>query len=308
MKQDIFENKKTYTLLQGDAYHVAQFKYDKMEKDGATDLPQVPEPLEISKDPEKIKALEEAFEHLGMLSFDQKPDYTLLQDCLCRFKHGDTYDKDVPRIKFDANKHAFSPSRGDLDTSWDSDIPKWNFPDVHDPLESGVVWKDASMQAESEQYDVSPGSEASDFWRLPVEFQFRIAQMQYHTQHFQDTPHYIALRDFMNVALPVLYGRWDSTKFEKGNHRSDSDGYRRELYVKVIDMCLDCASNFANFSLEECYDDLSEGPAKRRRITNTLGKSSVVAVSQVISGLHSAKKQELKKLSAPPPALNFGQG
>jgi hypothetical protein len=66
--------------------------------DGRTDLPIVPEPLEISTDSVKVKALQQAFDHLGILGFADRPDYVLLQECLRQFTNGETHDESVPKM------------------------------------------------------------------------------------------------------------------------------------------------------------------------------------------------------------------
>lgn len=309
MKEDIFNAKKASALLQGEAYHIASYKRDKMKQDGKTDLPILPEPLALSTDSAKIQLLQQAFDHLGSLGFASTPDYALLQRCLHGYLEGPTYDEIVPRMKFKAKIKAngFSPERDDATKSWDVNSPSWELADLDDLMDASDIWTDAKQQAETEDVNEAPlGGEAADSARLPIEFQFRIAQMNYHAKHAADTPHHVALRDFMRIALPLLHGEWDSTKFEKGNH--NSVGYRRELFLKVVEMCLICASKFKHFSNKQCYYDTKENPCKKRKVLCTFGNGGMSAVSKVLVGLRVARKQEMKKPTAPPPVLTFSQG
>eukprot|EP00546_Thalassionema_frauenfeldii_P003628 CAMPEP_0178936416 /NCGR_PEP_ID=MMETSP0786-20121207/25168_1 /TAXON_ID=186022 /ORGANISM="Thalassionema frauenfeldii, Strain CCMP 1798" /LENGTH=310 /DNA_ID=CAMNT_0020614831 /DNA_START=566 /DNA_END=1498 /DNA_ORIENTATION=+ len=310
MKKDIFENKKTEELLKGEAYHIVQFKRDKMAQDGRSDLPELPSTLDLSKDTDKVELLTKAFDHVGQLDFNEIPDYELLQRCIRGFLKGKSYDEEIPKMQLSDEKTAFSPQREGTNKCWDDASPAWDLQDFLDPLDSLGVWKDAATQAECEESDeLLLSNDASEFVRLPIEYQFRIAQMNYHAQHSEDTPHHIALRDFMKVALPLVYGEWDSAKFEKGNHRSNNDGYRRDLFLKIVEMCLDCASSFEDFFSTQCYYDTDVNPSKKRRVLTTHNrKRYYTTVSVVILGLQSAKSKEIDKRSAPPPALRFSQG
>ena len=307
MKQDIFENRNTAKLLQGEFYHLASYKRDKMQLDGRSELPIVPEPLLISTDSVKVQALQQAFDHLGTLGFADRPNYELLQECLRHFTHGETHDESVPKMSFENKPKGFSPSPEE--SSWDTSTHLWNFKDIVDPVDDRDIWRDAKLQFETEELpDVVHGDDATELARLPVDLQFRIAQMNYHSEHPEDTPHCSALRDFMNIAIPLLYSEWDASKFEKGNHSCNADRFRRELYLKLVDMCLRCASQFKYFSTKECYYKPTEGNSKRRKVVSTLGKGTKDAVSKVLLGLQIAKSQEMNKPTAPPAALTFSQG
>jgi hypothetical protein len=309
IKETIFETKDASRMLQGELYHIASYKRDKMQQDGKTELPPLPEPLAISTDPAKVELLRQAFDHVGSLGFASVPDYELLQRCLHGYLEGSTYDEAVPKMKFQSKKKSsgFSPERDDSRKDWDAKTPQWDLVNLLDPMDDKEIWRDAKQQVLTEDINLTPaGGDAGDTARLPVEFQFRIAQMSYHSRHAKDTPHHVALRDFMKTAVPLLYGEWDSLTFEKGNH--NSKGYRRELYLKVIEKCLKCAQRFQNFSSKECYYEISENESKKRKIASNLGKGAMSAVSKVLVGLNVARKQEMKKPTAPPPVLSFSQG
>mmetsp|Transcript_14202 Transcript_14202/g.32877 ORF Transcript_14202/g.32877 Transcript_14202/m.32877 type:complete len:109 (+) Transcript_14202:76-402(+) len=107
----------------------------------------------------------------------------------------------------------------------------------------------------------------------------------------------------MKCALPLLYGEWDCSKFERGHHRTNTDGFRREVYLKVVEKCLKCAAKFTMFSNRACYYDTDSN--EKRKIFSTLGGTS--GVSRVLFGLQMAKEKELKRRFAPPPTLSFSQ-
>lgn len=308
MKEDIFEKKETEKLLQGEDYHLSRYKYDRMQSDGVVDLPAIAPPIEISKDIAKVDSLQKAFDHLGSLGFADKPNYELLQTCLRNFRDGETHDESISKMSFNSKSRAFSPPADD-EPAWDASSPLWDLDDVVDPMNDRSIWRDARLQVEMED---APGlqqqDDAADFARLPVELQFRIAQMNYHTEHADDTPPHIALRDFMRTAIPLLYGGWDSAKYEKGNHSSNADRFRRELFLKIVDMCLKCVAAFKQFSSTECYYDTSEQPSKKRKIKSTFEHGSLLPVSKIILGLRACKAQETAKPTAPPAVLSFTQG
>jgi serine/threonine protein kinase len=308
MKQDIFEKKEAEKLLQGEMYHLASYKRDRMLADGKLDVQPLPEPLELSNDTAKVKSLQEAFDHLGSLGFADRPDYGLLQTCLRRFCNGLTYDASVLKMSFQNKSRAFSPPPDD-EPAWDDSIPLWDFDDIVDPMNDKRIWKEARLQIDVEDFHGQPQQDdAVDFARLPVELQFRIAQMNYHSDHVEVTPPHIALRDFMRTAIPLLYGEWDCGRYEKGNHSSNTDRFRRDLFLKVVEMCLKCASEFNLFSSKECYYDASEHPSKKRKIATSFGEGPLLAVSKIIVGLRACKAQETAKPTAPPAVLSFSQG
>lgn len=309
MKQDIFEKKEADKLLQGEMYHLASYKRDKMLSDGKTDLQPLPELLDLSKDTAKVESLQEAFDHLGSLGFADRPNYGLLQTCLRKFCDGQTYDALVSKMSFHSESRSFSPPPDD-EPAWDDSIPFWDFDDIVDPMNDRRIWTEARLQVDMEDSHGQPQQhdDAAEFARLPVELQFRIAQMNYHSEHAEVTPPHIALRDFMRTAIPLLYGEWDCARYEKGNHSSNTDRFRRELYLKIVEMCLRCASEFKLFSTKECYYDASEHPSKKRKIVSSLGEGPLLAVSKIILGLRACKAQESAKPTAPPAVLSFTQG
>jgi hypothetical protein len=135
--------------------------------------------------------------------------------------------------------------------------------------------------------------------------------------HHSTMPAHLALRDWLRVSLPVLYGEWDSKQFEKGGHRSARDGYRRQSYLKVIEKCLKCVRKFSHFRHLDCvYHSEQNGstvPKKKRKITSTMSEPKIgslgtdlVTIAKVSFRLRHAKKLEENKPYAPPPRLQFG--
>ncbi len=315
IKADIFQNRKAADLLKGESYHLINYKRNKLQKEGTTTgLPDLPDPLELSQDSSKIDSLQRAFDHLGSLGFADSPDYELLQSCIRSFLQGVTYDTGVLKLKYQKASRGFSPTSFDS-SSADSVSPDWDYEDSKDPMNDRNLWREVQRQLDIEKAESQVNGQnqshnighSTEFSCLPIEMQFRIAQMNYHSDHADDTPHHIALRDFMKASIPLVYGEWDSSKFEKGNHSSDR--FRRDLYLKVVDMCLRCASRFHYFSNKSCYYETEQdGTYKKRRIFCTLGNSAMIAVSKVIIGLRSARVKESGKPIAPPAALTFSSG
>ena len=311
---------ETERLLMGHEYHVALFKKFR----GGIDPPEgvkeddgtLPEPLPMSKDQKKIHLLREAFKHLGTLSFSDIPDYDLLKRCIEGFLE-DTSGQSAEQIDWqkledsmDAKKPRAKPLLGE-------EVPTWNFVDDDDVVHSDM-FAEAEMSVVGEVPENPPTGHAGDLDRLPLELQFRMAQMEYNTLHYDSISPDLALRDWMRVALPILYGEWDSNKYERGGHRSDNDGYRREFYLTIIGSCMKCASKFNNFMQLECTHheesaNENDFASKKRKILSTFPEPSVgslgtdlIAISQVFFGMRAAQKEEEKKPRAPPPRLMFG--
>jgi hypothetical protein len=127
---------------------------------------------------------------------------------------------------------------------------------------------------------------------LPLALKFRLAQMEYNILHPNSIPFHLALRDYLKVALPISYGEWDSKKLEKGGHRSNDDGYRRERYLMIIEKCLKCADRFNRFRvIDYIYHEYSSESEQK----NENGSTTTQALSK-----------QTKKSRAPPPLLSFG--
>jgi serine/threonine protein kinase len=309
---------ETERLLLGHEYHVALFKKFK----GGVDPPEgvneddgtLPEPLPMSKDPRKVELMRKAFKHLGELSFWDIPDYDLIKNCIEGFLD-DNVDPSIAPIDWQKLEDSMAEKRYKSKPLLGKELPTWNFVDDEDPVDSDM-FTEAEISVNGEMPEVKPTGHAADLARLPLELQFRIAQMEYNTLHHDSISPHLALKDWMKVALPILHGDWDSNKFERGGHRSNGDGYRREFYLKIIGMCMKFASKFNNFTQLDCThhrDDENGLAKKRRKIISTITEpnagslgSDLIAISQVSFGLRAAKKAEEKLSRAPPPRLMFG--
>jgi serine/threonine protein kinase len=155
----------------------------------------------------------------------------------------------------------------------DTSVPTWEFindgndngndneSNVKDPL---VLDSSIFAEAEASLLNGSTAEEengaplygdAADLARLPMELRFRVSQMEYHTLHKNTIEPHLAMCDWLRVCLPLLYSPWNSKKYEKGGHRSNKDGYRREFFLKLVNKCLDCANKFGGFrTMNSIYD------------------------------------------------------
>jgi serine/threonine protein kinase len=334
----------TKRLLMGDDYHVELYKKYKgdidlteenQHSDAGTENKALPEPLSLSSDSSKVQLLEKAFEHLKRLKFTDMPDYDLVRQCLEGFLDGseesNTLNTDVPPIDWKVFSTSFRSRLGGGDDSQadtpllNSEVPSWDFqdPDDKDPLEleDSNLFGDVAFllrNTPEDDYGDPLYGEAADLARLPIEMRYRIAQMDYNASHESTIAPHLALRDWFKVALPLLYGTWDSLNFEKGGHRFIDDGYRRECYLRVVEKCIDCASTFKDFRNRKCiYQSMisteGEPKPKRRNIVSTMSVpgidslgSDLIALSKVSFELRMVQKAEEVLPRAPPPRLTFG--
>jgi serine/threonine protein kinase len=335
---------ETEQLLMGDEYHVAMFKQQQKDPLAGTPASKTPLPpgfpkaLDMSKDKVKIQLLRRAFQHVANLHFWDTPDYALIQRCIRGFldEEGAVGEPDDIEIDWSEateseKKSKFSPTQKDKEQ--EDDLPKWGFwADVdggedramdEDPMVNTDLFKDVPVPPPPTEPATGLPSTNSAVQRLPIEMQFRIAQMEYHAKSPKTVPPHLVLRDWMKVAIPLLYQDWDAKAYEKGGHRTSTDGYRRELYLELVEKCSKWARLFHNFSQKEYLgyypsngeDDEEDGeegevqPHKRRRIVSTFSgpsPSDLVAVSKMLFGLQAASRSERAKSFAPPPLLSFG--
>lgn len=336
-------------LLYGSEYHKAKYKYFQQSPDPASS-PALPEPLALSKNEHYLSCLRKAFRHVASLGFVEMPDYNLIGQCLRGFL------RDKPQVRAPSidwkerpstskRRRAISNNTSTLDTGG----VVWNLLDDGDadPLDdntlveaendrraaleaSAAVLDDTSRSAKGDGNN-TPGSsaldnvaftgEASDLARLPLQIQFFLCQAEYNARHPDKVPMHLALKDWMSLAVPLAHGAWDTASWERGNHRTDDDGYRNEVYMSMLQKCLDAADPFNRFSDKECfYYPLREGESKRkrRRVSTSAvpqlvsensdisNESPLVVVSRVFFSLRLALDMQRGKNFAPPPKLSFG--
>jgi tau tubulin kinase len=302
------EKDQTEMLLLGDEYHVAKFK--KQHVKGYDGL-ELPKPLGLSGDERRISLLRDAFAHLASLQFWDVPDYKLIRQCLRGFIDDDSFKRNLPpvsSIDWDT-RSVDSPNWGNQGNSGllgtDKSMPQWNL--VNEDKVDECLFLNVDEP-------VSNALLLDGMGRLPLEFRFRVKQMEYHASRPHATQPHVALRDWMNIVLPLLYGEWDASKFEIGN-RTSTDGMKRDLYLDLLKRCKKWSNSFHNFRSHECYfivDDsqgLEEGAPgqKRRKVETERGTASIfVNVSRALFGLDVSIKEEMKKRAAPTARMSFG--
>ena len=347
-------------MLYGHEYHIAKYKRDlkTQQQGGATDidsLPPLPEPLAISKDEHCLSCLRKAFRHLATLGFVEMPDYHLIGECFQGFLQYKDKKEAVSSIDWKARpsskrRRPTLSSNATLDTGGVA----WSLLDEKDidPLDENTLveaegdrraaleaaaaaLEDTSQLAKGAEDSpaaaaLDPGAsltgEAADLARLPLQIQFSLAQAEYNARHADKIPLYLALRDWMTLAVALAHGTWDTASWERGNHRTDDDGYRNDLYMSMLQKCLDAADPFNRFCDRECfYYPLAEGELKRKRrkvgtavpqlvsdnssgdASDAHSESPLVVVSRVFFSLRLALDMQRGKNFAPPPKLSFGR-
>lgn len=319
---------RTEDLLKGDVYHVAVYSHQgKHGKDESSllELSKQFPPLEISRDVQKVQLLRKAFQHLATLEFHDFPDYDLIQECIRGFLKGPLPQENLTISPMDwaaiDERTMMSPANK---KSGRIVAPRWDFVDDHDVLDEDI-FEDAEEAAKAER-------RPDDFLsRLPVETRFRLAQLDCNLDaHKSGTlPPHRALRDWMHLALPLLYDDWDARKFEDGGHRTSTDGFKREIFLRLLRQCESYATTFENFSSREFYYKVSgsgeaiasEGattstdtanPPKKRKIVVKYSNqeqskpSDLAFVARAVFGIKHAVKSEATKKPAPPVPLSFG--
>ena len=349
-------------LLFGAEYHNAKYKRDMKLLQALSDfdpesLPALPEPLDLSKNDHYVSSLRKAFRHVASLGFVEMPDYDLIGNCLREFlTTNDPNDSVVPSINWKSSKRRRSIATNS--SSLDTGDVTWNLLDERgDPLDDGMlveaeIDRRAALEAAAAAFEdtsrsakggdgingtpgasvLDPGAsltgEAADLARLPLQMQFYLAQIEYNARHPEIIPLHLALRDWMALAIPLAHGKWDTASWERGNHRTDDDGYRNEVYMSLLRKCLDAAEPFKFFSDRECYYHplpKDESIRKRRRVGTSavpqlvsddslsdanngggVTESPLVVVSRVFFALRLALDLQQAKNFAPPPKLTFG--
>lgn len=317
-------------LLYGAEYHNAKYRRDmKSQKGGSTEetdsQPALLEPLALSKNEHYITCLRKAFRHVASLGFVETPNYDLIGQCLRGFLKDIKPEHSVPSIDWKERQSSSSKRRRESitnkPTALDTGGVAWNLIDEEaDPLDDNTlveaeVDRQAALEATTDTDDTPRSVEQLDLARLPLQMQFAIAQVEYNARNPDTVPRHVALKDWMTLAVPLSHGAWDTTSWERGNHRTDDDGYRNEVYMSILQKCLDAADPFNRFSDRECfYHPLAEGETKpkRRRVGisidayDSVSESPLVVVSRVFFSMRLALDMQKGKNFAPPPKLSFG--
>jgi len=343
-------------LLKGADYHNANYK--KRSSTPVADASMLPEPLSMYRDGKKVGALRRVFQHLSTLSFFDEPDYDLIKGCLHSFLDDSrSYHRSSTRQEDDlvSDLSWDQPSSEEADKKrWDRKVgkkvkrktmttlfrPSLLFQDEEDrdPLELSTLEEAerevelvaASESGTGENERVKQTADIEDLLRLPLTLQYRLAQVEYNSIHHDTISTHLAFRDWMELATSLVYDYWDSSKYERGNHRRDDDGYRRELYMKLVQKCLDSSKSFRKFLRPQEYffyprsgpqptESQSVRSLKKRKVTvnisgGTTGslnratnRSVRLSFSKVLLCLkHSIETEEGKSI-APPPALSFNK-
>lgn len=304
-------------LLKGDEYHVAFYKRNR-QKEGREVPPEkltvVPEPLGMSKDKEMIELLRTAFKHLMQLQFWEKPDYTLIYFCISGFMK--EHDVKLPFIKQMDWQQSFVNVSAKRHRP--TNYPIWELADLNDPMTESD-FDDAEEVAKSQR-------NPDEFWsRLPIRVRFHLAQLDCNTDAAQSgyVPPEIALRDWMQIVLQLVYEEWDARNYEDGGHRTSTDGFKRERYLALLEKCYYYARTFDFFvsrdhvyfttdALEKAGSAMvSQPPRKKRQISVQVNQtpcvnSDLIFISRALFSLKAAIKAEKAKKSPPPVRISFG--
>lgn len=305
VKERIHTEDDTEQMLMGEDYHVSKYKRGMAEQKGSTALPPLAEPLAMSKDKKKVQILSNAFKHVASLNFADEPDYDLIRRCLYEFLQ-DPVEEDsrIADIDWDNLDESLTTKSGVQ--RWKEGIPTWELEDCPRKIDEELWFEAEAERVKTPAPKTSVYGSSDHFSRLPLEWQYRIAQMEHSAT--KSAPPHVALRDFMQCALPLVYGTWDSQAYEWGQNLPNREWYRREVYYKLITKCLNCAMKFENFETQSCFyetDETSSRPSKRRKIAWSIdkGKATIpsdrAAVASVLFALEQAKKAESRKGPAP---------
>ena len=317
---DQYAHDQTELLLMGDCYHVAKFRKDRYEAaahaaESSGSIPPappaksigLPPPLALSQDTQLVGRLRTIFTHLGTLQFWDTPDYDMIQHNLRRFTRTELRPPPLPRISFEMAPVDRGMNKTNLLDSR-RHIPRGSLPEETDPL------GDELFENVEESGDSKDGDDP--LRQLPLQLRFRISLMEYHASRPDSVPMPLALRDWLRVTLPFLYGEWDTPKFE-GRHRTSTDGLKRERFLELLMRCREWAAAFDNFISPSCYlpkldtsrrslsnEDGSSRKSKQRRADATASK--FITVSRALFGLKVAiEAEKAKKSGAQAIRINF---
>jgi hypothetical protein len=298
-------NDETEQLLMGDEYHVAKYRSEQKQAAGDDRPIELPEPLAMSKDENKVNLLRKAFRHLAGLRFWDKPDYDLVKRCITGFLDDPSTFPEVKRIDWHHPKQTYTPIKKEDDGIDSTPVPKWELLESTDPIEPDVFDEEEVAQKPR------PSTPASGpLSLLPLHMQFKICQLMHYSSNRNRIPIHLVLRDWLDVVLPLLYKEWDAPNFEEGGHRTLTDGYRRDTYLLVLRKCMECAEQFQFFqspdSVFESPGDERNQLGKKRKI-NADGNTVLTTIARALFCLEQNIREEETKRSAPPRMLSFGK-
>lgn len=323
-------------LLKGGEYYKCKYRRyrekKRVERDGPSSVPKftsLPEPLAMSKDKVKIQALIDAFNHLAGLNYTDEPDYDLIERCLNQFI-APTDDGHCENGKVQKTESLINWQQPSIEEvyqrrlerkvevkeedsiSGDHNYNKGNTPHITFEDKSGFDYKDpleedTLIDAEREIQDRNgmQSSSVNYVMRLPLNLQFRLAQVEYNALHRDTIPCHLAFRDWMALAMDLVYKPWDERN-ERPNDQKNGNLYQRESYIKIIEQCLKGGEVFNMFQTRDCfYDNVDEKNPKRRKMSlgHVFDKGDLMGLSRVIVELRSKLSVEQSRAVAPPPDI-----
>eukprot|EP00977_Amphora_coffeiformis_P013982 scaffold3821_cov173-Amphora_coffeaeformis.AAC.21 len=287
----------TAEFLLGDEYHVTQFKNEQKRATGDIKIYKLPEPLAMSRDVAKVEHLRVAFRHVSSLNFWDTPDYALVQKCIKGFLDDESTHPDVKMINWNLQKKTVKKSPES------KRVPMLRVMEDVDPVNTEML-----DSVENTEKPTSDPNHLDFLRRLPLSMQFRYRQLDRHSIGRGQTPIHVVARAWLALALPLLYEEWDAKKFEEGGHRTSTDGYRRETYLKLLEKCKQIADEFDSFeSADWLFHPASEDSRLgEKRKLNPDAKFPLVTITRAVFHLECTLEEEKVKRSPPPVALKFG--
>ncbi len=340
-------------LLKGVDYHLGKYEIEKNKHlvDGEQRKEHIMKlkALAMSKDAKKIEALRDAFNHLAKLEYFDEPDYDHIHSCLMAF--GNCED-DSPDVKGEDDSlvplYWKQPTPKEMGKRKWERIGNKSFSErqitevfsfspedyADDPFTESMLYDadnanqltmaqqengnmNGNTNGETTENMLSNDSldynEIEDLRRLPLQLQFHLAQVEYNAMHSSTIPPHLAFRDWVKLASSLAYDHWDISKYERGDHRSNSDGYKRLFLTRLIQQCLDAAKPFQNFCSRKCFyilDETQQQVMKKRMLSavedgKKKADSEFVQFSKLSCALKSIIEHEKERQTAPPQRFLF---
>ena len=310
------------------------------------------------------------------LSFNDEPNYKFIESCLREFtiRTEITETDEIPPINWEGGVSSIQSSSRKRDrdqnaiksnnissskeeTNQDLFVKKGLvqfYPhDLHnkDPLLESVLVDAERERARKDVIDGkdsnnsggnntgSGGGVSSDLTRLPLTLAYRLAQVEYNTANPDTVPPYLAFRDWFALAaeLRCMYFTWDSKKYEIGTKRTNNDKYKRELYAKLLEYCVNVGEAYKGFNMKgmldsqrlgviwfnedgnkHAYDEdinndkfiengIKNEDSDKSSCNNEFRDNNIMTVFALVKvTLNIILVKEIAKEIAPPPELTFG--